>query len=237
MREIADVAALAFLYSQIMFYARSIFNTKGEGVKQGYIQNEQVGFSGLDMVRATHYNAALRISRTTRVGSKDYYFEGYRTSIVSWLRDHGDRHFYIDDHYKTISPGKIMVHISTLMPGATEQVTDHILSGVGGVFGGSSVVATYTSPPDGTIGMIQSGIGAALDGKTIFERAGGQAVLDNSVAKSKPSKLTRLMDKALNSRIRVKVGCDYNTRNTAAEVVPTDLNILTCSQLATILRA
>lgn len=208
-------------------------------MKQGYIADEKIGFSGLDKVRVTHYNAALRISRAVRVGSMDYYFEGYRTSIVSWLRDHGDRSFYIDDHYKTISDckGKIMVHVSNLMPGASEQLTNHVLSGMAGVFGGSSVVATFTSPPDGAIGMIQSGIGAVMDGQTIFERSGGQAVLDNSVSKSKPNKLTRLMDKALNSRIRVKVGCDYNVRNTAAEVVPTNLNSLTCSQLASILRS
>ena len=203
----------------------------------GYIHAEITEFHGLDKHKATWYNAALDIRRDIRVGAVSYHFHGYSTSIIERLLADSSSYFFIDDHTKSQYPNcTLMIEVVGMMKGASDQLMDNIKAGVGGTLGTTAVVSTFLSPPTTGVQITQSVLGAMVDGKTVADRTQLTSKVADVSAHAKPSKLSKFLDKCLNSRVHVMIGCHYNAnKRRAAQVIDTGVQKLTCPQMAAFL--
>ena len=200
----------------------------------GVVITENVAYSGLDKVSAKDYRSILDINQYAKVGHRSYYFVGFSSEILKWLIDNGDRYIEISNEYtkQNFSGTSLMIRSVGLMDGASKQLITHIQSSVAGVFAGTNVVSTHLSPPTNAVQVIQSTVGIAMDGQTVADRTGIQPKIAKAMAEHKPNKFTQLLDRMLNKRMEVRIGCHFNTTSTAATVIDTKLSKITCSQIA-----
>lgn len=215
-------------------------------MQHGFISKEETSFKGLDKVDTRMLVSSLNIMREVAVGEKSYHFWGFRTSIVKWLMNNQERQFYVGNGYKQISPGaKISVRIEELTDGGTDQILGHVRSGFLGVMGTNSVVASHTTVlAQNAAEILRSAAGGALDGMTIYNRArGGLNAINvatphiSDLSKASPNRMNRCIDKILNNRIHVVIGCNFNDRNTTANVVTTTVEKISCAHLGQFLRS
>ena len=215
-------------------------------MQHGFIAKEETSYKGLDKVDTRMLVSSLNIMREVAVGEKSYHFWGWRTSIVKWLMNNQERQFYVGKGYKRISANaKIAVRIEELTDGGTDQILGHVRSGFLGVMGTNSMVASHTSVlAQNPAEILRSFAGGALDGMTAYNRAHGGLNEMNvamphikDLSKSSPNRMNRYIDKVLNNRIHVVIGCNFNNRNTTANVVTTDVEKLSCAHLGQFLRS
>ena len=200
----------------------------------GYIQKEGVKFSGIDMHRVALYASSLDEYNEVQVGSTRYHFKGYRTSILSWLVDNGHKRICVSPSPSSqFKSATINVRIEQLGPGGTKALTNYVQAGFAKSLLGTNVLETSINGAKGAVGTGRSMLGAAFDGNEIAERAGIVDGSRNNVAAAHASKFAQVVDKALNNRVNVIVGCHFNSGpTTAAKVIDTKLDEITLSALA-----
>ena len=129
-----------------------------------------------------------------------------------------------------------MVRIDELSAGGTKALVGHIQSGVMKSMFATNLLETAAFGASGAMGMVRSGAGAAFDGAEVAERGGITGYNRHGAGQMHMSKFTRAIDRAVNNRIHVRVGCHFNDGpTTAAKVIDTRLDQITLSGLADVL--
>jgi hypothetical protein len=131
---------------------------------------------------------------TVRIGVSDYHFQGYRTSILRYLLDHGDWRFVVDP-----KPEWERFFLNVAIGGFEESPGLQVLKGIGSaaVGGGAGNVASQVLLGQ-NVGMAALDLAAALNGTLPNPQ--------NFVRPVYPSKAQRAWDHFKKERIGVKIG-------------------------------